>query len=445
MEWYVLAAFMGALLSGLAVWIISLGKKQKLIAEIALANNRNEMLTQETNLLKVKQESDRNEILKLNRDVVLLDTERKNLLEKLNEQAKTLAELQEHFKLQFENLATKIFDENTAKFSRQNQFNLSQVLDPLKEKIKEFEEKVRVTHKESTEQSSELKEQLQSLKLLGQQMNEEARSLSQALKGDTRKQGYWGELVLERVLEASGLKEGQEYTLQGKGMALASETGSRQMPDAIINLPRQKHIIIDAKVSLTAYDEFISSTDEESGKQSLKKHIDSIKRHISGLSERYYQMNKDLHSPDFVLLFLPIEASLSITLQADALLFDYAWEKKVVLVTPTTLLATLKTIASVWKYEKQNLNAMEIARLGGLMHDQFVDFVNEMEKIRKGLDNTTHAYDEAMKRLQYSSGSLINRAEKLRAMGIKNKKALRADYIDTAATELISSSDEAEE
>lgn len=437
MEWYVVVALVSALCSGLIVLISGLGKRQRLLSELALANNRNEMLAQENQQLQKTAEGYRADILQLNRDVVSLDAERKNLQAKLDEQMTTLAGLQEHFKLQFENLANKIFEENSSKFSRQNQFNLSQVLDPLKEKIKDFEEKVRLSHKESSEQSSALKEQLSSLRILGQQMSEEARSLSQALKGDTKKQGYWGELVLERVLEASGLTEGNEYTLQGKGLALTSDAGGRQMPDAVIHLPQQKHIIIDAKVSLTAYDEFMTAADEETGKISLKKHIESIKRHISGLSERYYQQNKGLHSPDFVLLFLPMEASLSITLQADGQLFDYAWNKKVVLVTPTTLLATLKTIASVWKYEKQNLNAMEIARLGGLMHDQFVDFVHEMEKIKKGIDGAGHAYDEAMKRLQYSSGSLINRSEKLRAMGVKNKKMLRAEYIDTAAEGMI--------
>lgn len=420
----------GSVISAMLALAFSYLKSQRIIREKYTLEAGNQRLMEENRRLEEKIRYDQQEILQLNRECVHWEQNCRALQEKLGTEQKHLEEVQKRFETQFENLAHKILETNSEKLSRDNNSHMNQIIDPLKEKLRDFEEKIRVTHKENIEQQASLREQLLLIKDLGLQMSAEAKGLVQALKGDTKKQGNWGELILSRILESCGLEEGREYTLQGKGLAMKDEEGNRQMPDAIIHLPQQKHIIIDSKVSLTAYEEFINADGEENTKTSLRRHLDSIKKHIQGLGDRYYHVNEKLNSPDFVLMFLPIEASFSVAMQADMQMFEYAWSRKIVLVTPTTLLATLKTVSSIWKYEKQNANAMEIAKLGGLLYDQFVDFIGEMDKIKKGLDSAGGAYDEAMKRMVYNNTSLMKRAEKLRKLGVKNKKVIPADYLE---------------
>jgi DNA recombination protein RmuC len=339
-------------------------------------------------------------------------------------QQQNLEELQQKFTLEFSNIANKLLDEKSAKFTAQNQSNLDQILNPLKANIKSFEEKVEKVYQTEAAERSQLKGVIFQLMDQSKQIQTDANNLTKALKGDNKKQGTWGEIVLERVLETSGLVKDREYTIQ---KSLNSAEGARLQPDVIVNLPDEKNLIVDAKISLVAYERMVSAEDEEEKLIYLKQHLLSIKSHIDGLSAKNYQHLYAIHSPDFVLLFLPIEASFSVTVQADTELFNYAWNKKVVLVSPTTLLATLRTIASIWKVDRQNKNVFEIAEEAGALYDKFVGFLNDMEKIGKHIEQTQKAHDDAFKKLQYGSGNLIGKVEKIKKLGAKTKSNKHID------------------
>lgn len=339
-------------------------------------------------------------------------------------QQQNLEELQQKFTLEFSNIANKILDEKSAKFTAQNQTNLDQILSPLKANIKSFEEKVDKVYQTEAAERSQLKGVIFQLMDQSKQIQTDANNLTKALKGDNKKQGSWGEIILERVLETSGLVKDREYTIQ---KSLNSADGLRFQPDVIVNLPDEKNLIIDAKISLVAYEKMVSSELEDEKVFYLKQHLLSIKNHIDGLSAKNYQHLYTINSPDFVLLFIPIEASFSATVQADTELFNYAWNKKVVLVSPTTLLATLRTIASIWKVDRQNKNVFEIAEEAGALYDKFVGFLGDMEKIGKHLEQTQKAHDDAFKKLQFGSGNLIGKVEKIKKLGAKTKASKQID------------------
>jgi len=357
----------------------------------------------------------------LNRRIAKAEVEYRNLQEKLQTQKAELDDLQKKFTTEFENIANKILKRNSEEFTAANQKNLGDVLNPLKEKIELFEKKVEDTYQKGLKDQVDLKAELKKLAELNNQISEEARNLTKALKGDVKKQGNWGEVVLERILERSGLTEGQEYRKQ---FSMSGDDGKRVQPDIVIFLPDKKHIIIDSKVSLVAYERAVNANDEERRAQFVKEHLQSLKAHIKGLSEKHYQTSAGLNSPDFVLLFVPIEASFSIAVQEDQELFAYAWDQKVVIVSPSTLLATLRTIASIWQQENQTRNALEIARQGGALYDKFVSFVGDMAKIGTNLTSTQKSYNEAMNKLQEGSGNLIRRVESLKKLGAKTTKEL---------------------
>lgn len=333
-------------------------------------------------------------------------------------QQQNLEELQQKFTLEFSNIANKILDEKSAKFTLQNQTNLDQILNPLKANIKSFEEKVDKVYQTEAAERSQLKGVIFQLMDQSKQIQMDANNLTKALKGDNKKQGNWGEIILERVLETSGLVNGREYSIQ---KSINTADGTRFQPDVIINLPDEKNLIIDAKISLVAYERMVTADIEEEKILFLKQHLLSIKNHIDGLSAKNYQHLYGINSPDFVLLFIPIEASFSATIQADVELFNYAWNRKVVMVSPTTLLATLRTIASIWKVDRQNKNVFEIAEEAGALYDKFVGFLGDMEKIGKHLEQTQKAHDDAFKKLQYGSGNLIGKVEKIKKLGAKTK------------------------
>jgi DNA recombination protein RmuC len=344
--------------------------------------------------------------------------------EKLAEQRENLEKLQQKFSLEFEVIANKILDEKTAKFTVQNQSNLDTILQPLKENIKSFEEKVEKVYKDEAAERNHLKGVIFQLMDQSKQIQTDANNLTKALKGDNKKQGNWGEIVLERVLERSGLIKGREYRTQA---SVISAEGARFQPDVIIDLPDEKNLIVDAKISLVAYDRMVNADTDDEKLNNLKQHLASVKTHIDGLSAKNYQNLYQINSPDFVLLFIPIESSFSVTLQADNELFNYAWDKKVVIVSPTTLLATLRTIASIWKVDRQNKNVFEIAEEAGALYDKFVGFLADMEKIGKHLDLTQKAHDDAFKKLQFGSGNLIGKVEKIKKLGAKTKANKQID------------------
>jgi DNA recombination protein RmuC len=344
-----------------------------------------------------------------------------NLLDRTKEQKEEINQLQEKFSKEFENLANKILEEKTQKFTEQNKENLKNILSPLQDKILHFEKKVEDTHKESIDYHAALRQQIVSLSEMNAQMSKETINLTKALKGDSKMQGNWGELVLERVLEKSGLEKGREYEVQ---QAFTTVEGTRILPDVIINLPDGKKMVVDSKVSLTAYEKYVNEEDDVQQNIHLKEHVNSVKRHVEQLSDKRYQDIYQMESPDFVLLFIPIEPAFALALQEDLTLYNKAFEKNIVIVTPSTLLATLRTIDSMWTNQKQQENAIEIARQAGALYDKFEGFVSDLIKIGKKMDEAKIEYSAAMNKLTEGKGNLVTSAEKLKKMGAKAKKAL---------------------
>jgi len=349
-------------------------------------------------------------------ELAALKTSNENLAEKLENQKNEIENLQKRLTVEFENIATKILKERSDEFSVSNHKNLSEILNPLKERIQNFEKKVDETYDKELRDKISLREEVRKLTELNTRVSEEANNLTKALKGDVKKQGNWGEVILERVLERSGLTRGQEYerevVVDGADMTV-------QRPDVIIHLPDSKHIVIDSKVSLVAYERLMSAETEEHRVAYLKDHITSLRSHVKLLSEKNYQNAQNLNTPDFVLMFLPIEASFSVAVQGDSEIFAYAWERKIVIVSPTTLLATLRTISSIWKQENQTKNAQEIARLSGALYDKFIGFAEDMAKIKANIDRTSNSYDDAMKKMRDGNGNIIRTAEKIKELGAK--------------------------
>jgi len=345
------------------------------------------------------------------------------------EQEQHLADLQHKFKLEFENLANKILDEKTSKFTESNKANLDLILNPLKENIKAFEQKVEKVYKDESDERNMLKGVISQLMIQSKQIAEDANNLTKALKGDNKKQGNWGEIILEKVLERSGLVKDREYRIQA---SLTHVEGSRLQPDVLVDLPDGKHIVIDSKVSLVAYERLVCADTDEDRILHLKQHIASIKGHIQNLSGKNYQDLYQITSPDFVLLFIPIESSFGIAVQEDAELFNYAWDRKVVIVSPSTLLATLRTVASIWKQERQNRNVLEIARLSGSMYDKFVGFIGDMESIGKNIRQSQDSYEKAMNKLSNGAGNLSSTSEKIKKLGAKTSKQVDSKYLDPA-------------
>ncbi len=349
-----------------------------------------------------------------------------NLMEKLRVQKQELDELQKRLTSEFENIASRILKEKATDFSESNHTNLSRILDPLKEKISLFEKKVEETYDRELRDKISLKEEIVRLTELNTRVSDEASNLTKALKGDMKIQGNWGEVILEKVLERSGLIRGQEYVIQAD---VINHEEQHLRPDVIVHLPDEKHIIIDSKVSLNAYEQYVSAETAAEQATCLKKHNLSLRTHIKELSEKNYQQALTLNAPDFVLMFLPVEASFSVAVQYDSELYSYAWEKKVVIVSPTTLLATLKTISSVWRQENQTRNAQEIARLSKALHEKFLSFAEDMDRIKINLDRASGAYNEALKKMKDGKGNIIRTAEKIQELGgFDSQKSLPTDF-----------------
>lgn len=360
------------------------------------------------------------------------ETDFENLWERNKEQKEEVEQLQQKFTKEFENLANKILEEKTNKFTEQNKENLKNILSPLQDKIQLFEKKVEDSQKETHGYHSALKEQLQHLKDQNLKISKEAENLTKALKGDSKMQGNWGELILERVLEKSGLEKDREYFIQ---QSFNTEEGNRVQPDVIINLPDGKKMIVDSKVSLTAYERYVNEENEDLKPNYLKEHLNSLKRHVEQLGEKNYHDLYQMESPDFVLLFVPIETAFALALNEDSSLYNKAFEKNIVIVTPSTLLATLRTIDSMWTNQKQQENAIEIARQAGALYDKFEGFVSDLIKIGKKMDEAKVEYQGAMNKLVDGSGNLITRVENLKKMGAKAKKSLPENIIMRANKE----------
>ncbi len=378
---------------------------------------------------KKELEQERAKTVGLNGELAKVKAESSGLEKRLEDQKTEIAELQKRFSAEFENLANKILDDKSRKFTEQNKENIGAILDPLRQKITEFENKVNEVYISDNKQRAALGEQLKNLQELNKQMSEDASNLTKALKGDTKLQGSWGEFILESILEKSGLEKGREFVIQE---TIKNEEGARLRPDVIINLPDNKSIIIDSKVSLTAYEAFSSADNDETRKAALAAHVNSVKKHLKELSPKEYQNVYGLESLDFVLMFIPIEPAFALAVQNQPNIFNDALDRNIVIVSPSTLLATLRTIASIWKQEKQNRNALEIARQSGALYDKFVGFVEDLVSIGRKIDLTKESYSDAMKKLYEGSGNLIRRAENIKQLGANSTKALPSNLIERA-------------
>jgi DNA recombination protein RmuC len=348
--------------------------------------------------------------------------------EKHTEAQGEIEKLNEKFTKEFENLANKILDEKSTKFTDQNKKNIEQILSPLQEKIISFEKRVEDTHKDTIDRQSALKQQILGLKELNQQMSKETSNLTKALKGDSKMRGNWGELVLERVLEKSGLEKGSEYEVQ---QTIKTEDGRTLFPDVVIHLPGGKKMVIDSKVSLNAYERFINEEDEEMQQRYLKEHVASLKKHVTDLSEKSYH-DYHIESPDFVLLFVPIEPAFAMALNYDGNLYSEAFDKNIVIVTPTTLLATLRTIDTMWQNEKQQKNALDIATAAGALYDKFVGLSEDLIKVGTQMDTVQKTYKSSMNKLTEGSGNLVGRIERLKRLGAKTNKSLNEKLVNRA-------------
>lgn len=344
------------------------------------------------------------------------------LTESSSEQHKTEAQnLQAQLTLQFENLAQKIFDEKSTKMTDQNFRQLTTLLDPLKERIKDFEKKVEDTYSSERAERSHLKGEISKLIELNQTMSKEAQNLALALKGENKTQGNWGELILENILERSGLRKGEEFFTQE---TLKGSEGEILRPDVIVRLPDGKHLIVDSKMTLTAYEASVSAANENDKERFAQAHVDSLKRHVSDLSDKKYHLAEQIISPDFVMLFMPLEPAFALAFKLKPELFEQAWDKNIAVVSPTTLLSTLRTVASLWKQERQQKNALDIAKRGGELYDKFAGIVKDLETLGDRLGSVQKVHSEIMGKMSTGRGNLISQVEKLKELGAKAEKSL---------------------
>jgi DNA recombination protein RmuC len=406
--------------------------KSRFTSQISKAEERNRIFEENIEKLEVEINSERNKNTELSSSYSSLQADYNNLQNKLTDQKEEIEQLQKKFTAEFENLANKIFDEKTSKFSEQSKNSLQEIIKPLRDEISKFEKKVDDSSKESIRGNASLREQLQMLKDMNQQITQEAKNLTQALKGGTKTQGSWGEFILESILEKSGLVKGREYKVQE---VIYSEEGRRFQPDVIVNLPENKSVIIDSKVSLVAYEKFISGEGDTQKQLALKEHIASIKNHIKNLSSKNYQSLYQLESLDFVLMFMPIEPAFALAVQQDANLFNDAFDKNIVIVSPSTLLATLRTVASIWRAENQNRNALEIARQSGALYDKFQSLITDLIDLGKRITTLQRGYEEAMKKLHTGKGNLISSVERIKQLGANTTKSLPQQLLDRAVDE----------
>ncbi len=425
---YTLAGLVIGLVFG---WIIKLLISKN---ESGRLEERNKFLQENNSQTENELGAERDKVLELNSELSSIKADYDNLQKKLAEQKGEIEELQEKFIKEFENLANKIFEEKSSKFTEQNKTNLKEILDPLKERISEFQNKVEETNKESIDRNAALRQQLSSLKEMNLQMSQDAQNLTNALKGEVKTMGNWGEMILERILEISGLEKDREYIIQE---SVTTEDGKRLQPDVIVRLPDKKNIIIDSKMSLLAYEKYTSLDDEKEKQIALKEHVSSVRSHLKNLSSKGYQKLFQNESLDFVLMFIPIEGAFALALQNDNSLYNYAFgEMNIIIVSPTTLLATLRTIENIWKQEHQSRNVIEIAKQSGALYDKFVGFIDDLIDIGNRMDQAKNSYEGAMKKLSEGTGNLVNRAEKIKKLGAKTSKSLPPKIIERAEDEV---------
>ena len=375
-----------------------------------------------------------NLIIDLKSEIAKKDENLSNLNERLDEEKKRLKAQHNHLKTEFENLANDILDKKSEKFTKQNKENLDKILDPLGEKIKSFEKSVQEKYENEIKGRTGLEEQIKLLTELNKQISQDAVNLTHALKGDSKTQGDWGEFQLEVLLEKSGLEKGLHFEMQ---TSFEDEDGNRKQPDCVVNLPEDRNLIIDSKVSLTAYEQFVNTENEDEIPLYLKKHNDSVKTHIKELAGKEYSKLYNINTPNFVLMFVPIESAMTLAFQNDRDLYNFAYSKNIILVSTSTLMAIMSTVSYMWTQENQKKNVLEIARQSGALYDKFDNFIKDLISIGKYIDQSGRKYDDAMNKLSSGKGNLVKRAENIKKLGAKTSKSLPQELIDKSEIEFL--------
>jgi DNA recombination protein RmuC len=391
----------------------------------AVLEERVSGLQQDRDLLQKELVEKDKQILDLNARHATAMADIRNASEKLENQKKDIEQLQEVFREKFENLANNILDDKTKKFTEVNRVRLEEILNPLRDKIKDFEKKVEETYDKEAQQRFSLKEEVKKLAELNQQVSLEAQNLTKALKGESKTQGNWGEMILESILEKSGLVKDREYSVQA---SFKDESGRIVYPDIIVHYPENRNVIIDSKVSLTAYEQYVSMDDTDEKEKLLRDHLTSIRKHIIELSKANYQDLYHLQTLDFVMMFMPIEPAYLLAVQKEPELWNYAYERRILLISPTNLLAALKMITALWRQEYQNKNVMEIARQSGDLIDKFHSLLEDLDHLDNDLISARKHYDDAKNKLSEGKGNLFRRVEKLKELGVKSKKKLPKSF-----------------
>jgi len=416
-----------------------LAGRQELAADISSLQER--LSGREEQLRRQQEELQANNIkmdtliqdkMGLERENAKLATELKEAVRRSEENLQNLNDTKKELQIQFENLANQIFEEKTRSFADQSKANLDTILTPFKEKIAEFEKKVTEVYTTEGKERHSLIKEVQRLQELNLKIGVDAENLTRALKGDTKTQGTWGEIILERILEESGLRKGIEYDSQG---GFRDSEGRLLKPDVVVHLPEEKDIVIDSKVSLVAYEKYVRAENDELRDRAVKEHLASINAHLKGLESKRYDELPGVKSLDFVLMFVPIESAFMLAIEKDGEIFRKAFDKSIMIVSPSTLLVTLRTIQNIWRYEHQNKNALDIAERAGALYDKFVGFVADLDKIGDQIENTRKAYDGAHNKLVSGKGNLIARAQNLIALGVKSRKQLPASVKQAADLE----------
>lgn len=419
----------GLLVGAAIAWLLAQMKSTKQVQQLSTSlfveRENNKRIEAQIGDLKSELESERKKVLEANNNLAAAEADYRNIQEKLQDQKRELEQLNEKFAIEFKNLANDIFEEKSKKFTDQNKSNLFDLLRPLGEKIVEFERKVEDTHKDNITRNAALREQLENLQRLNMQMTKEAENLTKALKGDSKTQGAWGEFILESILEKSGLEKDREYTIQE---SFTTEDG-RFRPDIVVRLPEKRHVIIDSKVSLTAYNNFVNAATEDEKIIALKAHLVSIRQHLKVLSEKNYQRISD-RNLDFIIMFIPIEPAYILAIQSEKRLYEEALEKRIIFVSPTLLIPSLQLIKNVWKLEYQNRNSQEIARHATSLYEKFAGFTNDLIDIGNQLRKTQTSYENAMNKLATGNGNLVRSVERFKVLGLKPTKNVDQRLLD---------------
>ncbi|HJX70511.1 MAG TPA: DNA recombination protein RmuC [Bacteroidales bacterium] len=420
----IVALVLGILLGSVAVYLIL---RTRYVSSVRLNTEKENLLFRNIDELKATLGEKEKLLFDLIGKYNTKQAEYKALEEKLLEHRKEFEDLQARFTIEFKNLANEILEEKSKKFTEQNKTNLNDILKPLGEKIKDFEKKVEEVYDKESQQRYSLKEEVRRLAELNQQVSKETSNLTKALKGDSKSQGIWGEIILENILEKSGLVKDREYFIQE---SLKGDDERRQQPDVILVYPGNRSIVIDSKVSLTAYERYVSAENDKERESALKEHLLSVRKHIQELSLKNYQDVYQLNSLDFVMMFLPVEPAYMIAIQTDSEIWQYAYDRRILLISPTNLIAALKLVVSLWRQEYQNKNALEIARKSGELYDKFVGLMEDLTDVGHKLKQTQKSFDASMNKLSWGRGSLVKRAQDLKELGIKTRKDIPQNVLD---------------